>query len=532
MYFTLTASKDTYITDKIIESSFSASNANVGRASTLDLFRLYNESSLSGTTTTNELSRALIKFDYDRIDNLKFTELDLNAGSFECRLELFDIMGGQVTPSNFTLILFPLSQSFDEGRGRDVIGFNDLDSSNFITASVTNDVVSTWYASGANAEGVIDKTSSSGYPANIDVIVSGNLSDGNGSVGLGKTQTFVYGNENLSIDVTKIVSATVAGIIPNHGFRLSFTGSEETDKKTRFVKRFASRHVRNQLLRPRLVVSYDNTILDDHRNFEFNTSGTLFLNNFHKGKPADILSGAVDVVPVTGANCMHLKLVTGSYEKVISASQHQAGTKLSYADKGGESYNYVTGVYSASFSIPFSDSSTVTGSETITSKASESGSVSFTTYWSDVDGLVGYHTGTLTIKVPQRSSFDRIGKELDLIVTNARSLYNSTERVQFRVFGREFVRKERAHRIPYRRESLIFNEIYFRVLDVDTRDIIIPFKKDNNGTRLSVDSDGMSFQMYMDTLPIGRNYTLEFLIIDHGFEEVLEAKNVNFRVVK
>ena len=531
MYFTLTASKDTYITDKIIESSFSASNANVGRASTLDIFRLYDESSLSGTTTTNELSRALIKFDYDRIDDLKLTELNLNAGNFQCRLELFDIMGGQVTPTNFTLILFPLSQSFDEGRGTDTIAFNDLDSTNFITASVTNGTTNTWYASGANAQGSIDKTSSSGYPTNIDVIVSGNLSDGNGSVGLGTTQTFVNGSENLSIDVTKIVSATVAGILPNHGFRLSFTGSEETDKKTRFVKRFASRHVRNQSLIPRLVVSYDSTILDNHQNFEFNVSGTLFLNNFHRGKPADILSGA-SLTPVTGTNCMHLKLVTGSYEKVISASQHQAGTKQSYGDKGGESYSYVTGVYSASFAIAVSDISTVTGSETIATMAAESGSVSFTTFWSSTNptGSVGYHTGSLTIKVPSRTAFDRIGKEIDLIVVNVRSTYNSTERVQFRVFGREFTRKERAHRIPYRRKSLIFYEVYFRVVDVDSRDILIPFKKDNNSTRLSVDSNGMWFEMYMDTLPTGRNYTIEFLVIDHGFEEIIEARNVDFRV--
>jgi len=535
MYFTLTASKDTYITDKIIESKFSASNANVGHASTIDLFRLYDESSLSGTITTNELTRALIKFDYGRINKLKFKELNLNSSNFECRLELFDIMGGQVTPTNFTLIVFPLSQSFDEGRGKDVVNFADLDSANFITASVSNGVVSAWHASGANAQGAIIHPGT--YPANIDIIVSGNLSDGEGSVGLGKTQTFVNGGENLSIDVTKIVSATIAGIIPNHGFRLSFTGSEEQDNKTKFVKRFASRHVRDPLLRPKLTVSYDNTVLDNHRNFEFNVSGTLFLNNFHRGKPASILSGA-SLTPVTGTNCLLLCLRTGSFVRYFTGSQHQAGTREVYTNKGGESYSYVTGVYSATLALPYSDTTTVAFNTTLTQMAARTGSVTFETYWSSLEpegkenARVGYHTGSLVIKKSTTTGFDYVGKEIDLIVINARSIYSATERIQFRVFGREFVRKERAHRVPYRRESLIFNEVYYRILDVDTRKILVPFKQDNNGTRLSTDSTGMFFEMYMDTLAIGRNYTFEFLVIDHGFEEIIEAKNVSFRVTK
>ena len=67
MFFYITASKDTYIQDKIIENNFSASDANVGRASTLDIYRLYDESFLSGVNPSNELSRALIKFDFDRM---------------------------------------------------------------------------------------------------------------------------------------------------------------------------------------------------------------------------------------------------------------------------------------------------------------------------------------------------------------------------------------------------------------------------------------------------------------------------------
>ena len=43
MYLALSASKDAYITNKIIGSSFRATDANLGQAGTLDLFKLYDE---------------------------------------------------------------------------------------------------------------------------------------------------------------------------------------------------------------------------------------------------------------------------------------------------------------------------------------------------------------------------------------------------------------------------------------------------------------------------------------------------------
>jgi len=285
MYLILTASKDAYITNKIIDNAFSASDANTGRAATIDLFKLYKESTLSGTANPIELSRALMKFDYTRIKELTSSILDINDSSFNCKLEMFDIMGGQVTPTNFNLMLFPLSQSFDEGVGRDVISFNDLDACNFVTASYDNGTNVLWNLSGANEQGTLDDT-------DIDVIVSGNLNDGDGNQGLGVTQNFINGSENLVMDVTKIVSATVADVLPDHGFRLSYTGSEEEDSKTRFVKRFASRHVSNPNLRPRIVVSFDDHRTDDHQSFYFDLTGSLFLENYHLGAAANILSGA------------------------------------------------------------------------------------------------------------------------------------------------------------------------------------------------------------------------------------------------
>ena len=64
MYRILQALRDTYITNKVINNKFRATDANVGQAGTLDLFKLYEESTLPGSSSgVTEISRALIKFD-------------------------------------------------------------------------------------------------------------------------------------------------------------------------------------------------------------------------------------------------------------------------------------------------------------------------------------------------------------------------------------------------------------------------------------------------------------------------------------
>ena len=531
MYFTLTASKDTYITNKVISNIFSASDANVGRASTLDFFKLYDESALSGVDKPIELSRALIKFDFDRINTLLSKSLNLNGSDFKCYLKLHDIMGGQMTPTNFKISLFPLSQSFDEGIGRNVTSFSDVGASNFFTASYSNSANVLWYASGANKQGNIDKTSLTGYPEEIDIIISGNLNDGDGSKSLEASQTFIKGNEDLRIDVTTIVSATVAGILPDAGWRLSFTGSEENDTKTRFVKRFASRHVRDTSIAPRLEVIYDDSIKDQQNGMFFDLSGSVFLKNFHRGVPANILSGgfANTQTEVTGNDCIVLKIQSGSFIRHVSASQHQEGTRW-YNHRTNESYNFVTGVYSASFTVSSLDTGIITGSTRIIDYVKASGSLTFDAIWSSPDLTVSYLTSSLTFKRLDSTSFNMNPKRVDLIVTNAKSSYKLTEKPFFRVFVRDFAAEEKKSKLPYSLSSVILEEVYYRVRDAESGKIWIPFTKEGNGTRLSSDSEGMFFEFYMDTLAKGRTYDIDFLIKDSGIELIQEAKNVRFRV--
>ena len=87
MYRIMSSSKDTYITNKVIDNSFTASDANVGKAGTLDLFKLYNESKLPGITNVTELSRGLIKFDLSPLRKQMKIDLNISDSSFKCQIK-------------------------------------------------------------------------------------------------------------------------------------------------------------------------------------------------------------------------------------------------------------------------------------------------------------------------------------------------------------------------------------------------------------------------------------------------------------
>ena len=110
-------------------------------------------------------------------------------------------------------------------------------------------------------------TSGSFKDENIDIITSGNL--GEGAVSLTSQQHFETGEEDLEMDVTKFVSASVKNIIPNYGFLIAFSGSHEKDTRSYFVKRFASRNSANTSIRPKLIYKYDDSLQDNHRDFIF-----------------------------------------------------------------------------------------------------------------------------------------------------------------------------------------------------------------------------------------------------------------------
>lgn len=510
----LGAEKDTYITNRIINNSFRATDANVGRGGTLDLFKLAGESTysadgpfISGTSEPIELTRLLLKFNFNPLRELTGSILDINNATFNCTLKLFDVLGGQTLPSNFKLVLYPLSQSFDEGLGRDVISFEDIDVANFITASVSGDETKLWFASGANAQGYAGQE-------NIDIITGSSTLDD-----LFVEQIFSKGDEDLSMDVTKIVSATLAGLLPDKGFRVSFSESHESDSRTRFVKRFASRHSTNTRLRPTLEVGFNDSTQDHHQNFYFDTPGTLFLNNFVRGAPANITSGA-SFIPVTGSNSLLLTLTSGTISGTNSSSYFATSVTASQYSVGG---NDIVGVYSATLSISSQE-------PLLLPTIQSAGSVTFNEIWSSLDKAQAYFSGTLTVYPSQRSTVKNKDDILKLNITNLKDAYDSFERPRLRVFAQDGGYNLIFVKTPVRPISIIFDKMYYRIRDVNSDEILIDFDTVTDSTRLSTDSEGMYFDLFMSDFDIGRVYAIDLKIIEYGSEQVFENVGGTFRV--
>jgi len=511
MYLIYTGSKDTYITNKIIDGAFTASDANVGRAGTIDIFKLYNETTLNGVTGSAEISRGLMKFDLNPLRALTGSVIDINDSSFKAKIKLHNLLGGTATPANFSLVLAPLSTSFDEGSGRDVISFADLDSANFITSSVTAGSPSTWFVSGANKGGELNSD-------NIDYIVSGTI-DGT-LQSLVAEQTFVKGTEDMFVDVTTIISATLDEKIPDHGFRLAFTGSEEDDAKTRFVKRFASVQSSNPLRKPALHIIYNDSQVDTSDDFVFDVSGSLFLNNFVRGSRQNFLSGA-GASALTGDECMTLRLELNDFSKTYTVSQVAKGTDDTA----------ITGLYSASLAVAISDQTKINSdNEVILNFVNTSGSITFKSIWCSTDETVGFHTGSLEISRSTTSDYNaRPGNLIVKAVTlPSKMQHNEVLKIQFFVADRN--KSEKVYKIPYRTKSSTLQRAYYRIREIDSGDVIIPFETTNNGTKLSSDSDGIYFILRTEVLPRGKSYTIDLLIKDFEQDQIFLNVGQGFKV--
>lgn len=503
--------KDCYITDRVIKNE-RKTNANLGKAGTLDIFKLYGVT-FSGSNANAELSRALIKFDISSlITDVNDGKIDINSPTFNVKLKLFDVYGGQPTPSNFTLKLYPLSRSFDEGIGRDVVFYRDSDSSNFITSSFVNGTVNAWYLSGANAKGLLGSS-------NIDIISSGNV--GSGIIDLAVSQSFVDGTEDLEMDITRIMSATIKNLIPDNGFRISFTESEENDLQTRFVKRFGSVDASDYYIRPRLEVKYNDSIISNEANFTFDTVNTLFLHNFVHGNLQNIVSGT-SLTQITGSNCVILKMITRvsattgfeDFITYVTGSQHRIGT------------SYVTGVYSASFTL----TSATTQYQT---KLRQSGSILFDQVWGSLDNSTAFFSGTLTGRKPSASTGPTRPKRYYVNVTNVGIEYASTDVARMKVYFFDFSNPAvTLVSVPVETPSAIIQNAHYSIRDFVTNKVIIPFDTTYNSTKLSGDSQTMYFDLWMSSLFSGRSYAIDIMVIEGGQQQIYRDVSPAFRVVE
>lgn len=476
------ANKDAYITNKIVRKTRKV-DGNTGAAGTLDLFKIYG-TLFSGSYDTKETSRILIHFDLSEIKSLHQNgKLDINDDSFMCKLLLKDVYGGQTTPVNFAINVFPLSSSFAEGIGKDISYYSDSIACNWLSSSSGN----LWNEPGCSLP--CDATQTAG-----DYITS--------SFSLNETkitQNFINGDEDLLVDVTSIVSATISGELPDSGFRISFGEAEESNTNTYFVKRFASRQAYDESKHPQLIFGFDDSITDDSQNLTFDESCKLSLYNYSKSQLSNIRSGS-SLLEITGSNCLLLKMMTvtsgGYHELTFSGSQFSLGSTP------------VQGIYQSSITIPSNDN-------VIKTKLQSSGSVEFIPVWTSIDKSIAYYTGSIVTVRPSERSSNRSNKNFLIKCGDLSSNYGSNQEVKVlvNIFDQSSPYMSLT-KVPIVTPGIVLKNVFYQIRDAVTKEPIIPFDDIKNSTKVSSDSKGMFFNFYTSSLSIGKTYIIDIMIID------------------
>lgn len=505
MFHKLNADKDTYITNKYV-GTLPAVSGNVGIAGTLDLFKLYGITVLKKDGENypqTELSRLLIHFNLDQLKDL-FTQnkIDISHESFKCYLNLKDVYGGQPTPNNFSVEIFPLSASFSEGLGKDVSYYVDEDKANFLSSSNS----SKWFSKGC--ELACFSTGSGDYITSSTTIPDTKI-----------TQHFKTGEEDLYADVTKIISATLKNDLPDSGFRISYSDSIESNYQTYFVKRFASRHAYDETKRPKLIVKFDDSIQDDSANLYLDApaSSSLFLYNYVNSQLTNLISASSEV---TGSNSILLELQTkvsgvGDYSLYFTGSQYSAGS------------NYLTGTYSVLVSLPLSDLNLKTVYD-------KSGSINFTPIWTSVDKTVLYVTGS-KIKAfgPERISRKLNPRKYAVSIIGNSYEYQNNEDITMRVniFDQNspliFAKK-----LPIKSSNIVLRDSYYGIRNVVTNEYEIPFDSSDKSTKLSSDSEGMYFTFNSSALTPMNSYAVDIMTIIGGEKQKYLNASPVFKISK
>lgn len=231
-----TASYDNTITNAFDSSLYRrGTSANMGASDSMEVFYIVNQAYLS----SSEKSRALIKFETDKIEYDRSRGYLPSSGSVNFYLRLFNIEHASTLPKNCILSVLPISRNWEEGNGLDMEEYTDNYVSNWLTASDTTP----WTTEGG------DFLDTPVYSANL-----------------------FNGDEDINVDITGLVEHWIGDTIPNYGVCIKLSGSFETGSESRYTKKFSTRGTEYFFNRPVLEARWNSASLDDRNNFYVSSS--------------------------------------------------------------------------------------------------------------------------------------------------------------------------------------------------------------------------------------------------------------------
>ena len=478
--------KDTFLTNRKI-SGIPSVSASLGQASSFDIFKIVEDDG------SIDQSVGLIHFDTEDLKDLFSSgKIKIDDPSFFCEIVLKDVYGGQPCPREFYMTVSPLSMSFDEGLGKDNVYYLDNDVANFISSSRTT----AWHGQGASISGSVETG---------DCDYFGTLLEQD----LGREVYFEKGEENLILDVTHIVSATLAGFLPDSGYRFSLSQQHLDDEYTYFVKRFGTRHAYDQNYRPVLRVGFDDSIQDTSGIVRFNTTTDVFLYSRNNFGPANLLSGSSQI---TGSNCLLLSLSSSYGDYTFTGSQYQTKSGI-----------IKDGTYVATVDIPLT--------QNMLPPLQASGSVKFLQQWKSLDESVIYSTSYNSI-LPINTV---TSSDLPNYTVNVYGIPKEIKRTDS-VVARVNVFDSMAPQLKSIRSAVDSPSVpatkgYYSIRNAYTGERIVDYDDVKDTTRLSLDAKGPYFVLDGMCLNPGSSYAIDVMLYDGEAKTKYSDVSAIFRVV-
>jgi len=447
------ATKDNTITNAF-ESSLStrATGSNMGQADSLEIFKIYGQA----TTSSSELSRAIIQFDTTEISSSRDAGMLPASGSVNFYLNMFNAKTPFTVPNDFTLLIQPVSRSWTEGRGLDMETYKDYGVSNWVSGTDGT----AWTEEGG------DYISGSGY---------------------NKTATFISGIEDLSVDVTNIVEDWISGSLNNFGFGVRLSGSAETNTTTYYTKKFFARSSEFFFQRPTIEARWDSSIKDQRADF-YASSSLLSTDNLQEIYLYNSFRGSLQNIPTVGTGAIYVQL----FDAASGGNNLSAGVSVSYPITGG----FVdTGIYSASFDLD-------TTLSTVYDR------------WFDSTLTTCFFTGTLNIKSNTAQSNTK-KEPLVLTVANLEDQYSRAETsTRVRLFTRKRNWDPTIYTVANSTiENYFVDNMYYKVKRlIDQKDIVQYGTGSVQYTLLSYDDQGSYFDFDFSSLEAGYAYEFKFII--------------------
>jgi len=481
--------------------------SSMGLSDSLEVFSIYAQANSS----SNEETRTLVQFPVLTTDTTTPNSLYTiqgdrvdgkipASGSVDFYLRVFNVATDQTLPRDFTLVISPVSQSWQEGYGLDMESYSD---------ETYDGTGSNWVNAGAHTPW-IDVDNVPGVTASGGSYLSASWM-GAGSTAYDEfnyTQYFTEGTEDLEVNVTGLVEQWIAGNYSNYGVGIMLTSSQASGSRSYYTKRFSARESEYFFKRPIIEARWDNSRKDNRGNFYVSSSNlnaannlnTLYLYNYVRGQPTNLANVGTDPIFVT----IHTS-ASGGEQLTTTPQQPVTGGWVE------------TGIYSASFAL------STTASLVYDRWFSGNVDPSLATY---------YHTGSYSPKAFESSNVFSIPRYVTTI-TNLVSEFSNTDIARLRLFTRLKDWSPTIYTIASKEiENSFIEDAYWKVYrEIDNETVVAYGTGSEKHTKISYDQTGSYFDLDIRLLEPGYSYGIKFLYYNNGaYEE--QPESFIFRVKK